>query len=436
MDSVDTTTEASVEAPSLETIDVMVSTSLAADAGLFERDLQATAVQFFGDGKQTRRAFETVSASIGNGERPFERTLLLVNNRGRRHEIHLLGTYVWCLDVSSTHPNDVQPSFAANSVCLRSPDSKVAWIVAHPSAEDQRGFLDRLCAAGCVMRDFVDHFRLLPADEQPPGEILLASPCSRRTPGEVVALKKASGNQRMPQLLYEVQVLLRLQHDGIIRAHGIYEVKIGGNKSYAMVLDYKSGGDLLSWIPQGGLGEGLVRELMTPLCDALVYLHELRVVHKDVKPSNVLCDRAGKDGAVKVVLADFEYAAHVTDKETLSKRCGTCGFVAPEMLRHEWGRLTQTETPSNLTKIDVFSFGMTLYGAVFGNNPFEDETDELTFQRNARCLISFANMGDRSVELRTLLEGLCASNPRNRLTSTAALAHPWFRFGLGGAPAR
>merc|ERR1719506_797360 len=164
-----------------------------------------------------------------------------------------------------------------------------------------------------------------------------------------LALKKASHDNKMPRLLHEVKVLLNLHHDGIIGAHGIYEVKVRGKKALAMVLDCMSGGDLLSRIPDGGLPEETVRGMMTPMCDALVYLHRLRIVHRDVKPSNMLCERE-EDGSVKVVLADFEYAALITDEEAMRQRCGTCGFVAPEMLRGDWHRALKEETDTNLMK--------------------------------------------------------------------------------------
>ena len=69
---------------------------------------------------------------------------------------------------------------------------------------------------------------------------------------------------------------------------------------------------------------------------------------------------------------------------------------------------------------------MTIYAAVFGRNPFVDETEQLTVQRNARCLLSFEKIDGRSEELASLLSGLCAKSPRQRCSTSEALAHPWF----------
>ena len=158
----------------------------------------------------------------------------------------------------------------------------------------------------------------------------------------------------------------------------------------------------------------------------MVYLHGLPVVHRDIKPSNVFCERA-EDCSVKVVLADFGLAAHIMDKDNMSSRCGTAGFVAPEMFRPDWDRhLKEEEAVANVTKIDVFSFGMMVYATVFGENPFIDTTLHSTYLRNSRCLLSLSNMGGRSNDLQSLLHGLCAKNPRQRYSSAEALAEPWF----------
>jgi serine/threonine protein kinase len=356
---------------------------------------------------------------------PSVKKLHLVASRGRVEVVPVLGAHAFLLNVSSSHRDDVQPSFAKNGVCIRHSDSMIGWIVAHPTAEDQRSFLDRLCGAGCIMRDLMDHIALSPHAAERTGDIILARTTSSRTTKKAgaVALKLASDANKMSQVTHEAQVLLSLRHDSIVGAHGLYEVKVRGARSLALVLDYKEGADLASWVPACGLPERMVQSMMTHICDALVYLHGILIVHKDIKPSNVLCERA-EDGSVKVVLADFEFAAHVMDEGNMSRRCGTCGYIAPEMFQSHWFDAIDDEI--NATKIDMFSFGIMIYAAIFGRNPFGDGTQELTYQRNARGLVSLANFNGRSESLRYLLSGLCAKDPRDRFSSSEAFAHPWF----------
>jgi serine/threonine protein kinase len=197
-----------------------------------------------------------------------------------------------------------------------------------------------------------------------------------------------------------------------------------------MLLDYKKGSDLISWTPESGLPEWMVRGIMAQICDALVYLHGIPAVHRDIKPGNILCERA-QNGSVGVVLADFGLAAHVTDKQSMSRRCGTGGFIAPEMYHENWTTEWRWETVTTTTKIDAFSFGMLIYSTAFGNNPFFATTLDSTYRRNARCLLSFSNMDGRSGELQSLLIGLCAKDPHHRFSSSEALAHPWFSSSRG-----
>ena len=75
----------------------------------------------------------------------------------------------------------------------------------------------------------------------------------------------------MLQLVEEVQILLNLQHDGIVAAYGIYAVKVRGQRSLGMILDYKTGADLAAWIPTNGLPENMVQGIVAPICDALGY---------------------------------------------------------------------------------------------------------------------------------------------------------------------
>ena len=86
-------------------------------------------------------------------------------------------------------------------------------------------------------------------------------------------MKVASQGEAKSQLVNEAQFLLGLQHEGIVRARGIYQVKMEGDPALGMLLDYKRGGDLKAWIPAGGLPEAVARGLAAPVGEALAFLH-------------------------------------------------------------------------------------------------------------------------------------------------------------------
>jgi serine/threonine protein kinase len=167
--------------------------------------------------------------------------------------------------------------------------------------------------------------------------------------------------------------------------------------------------------------------MMVDICDVLEYIHCMLIVHRDVKLANVLCERAG-DGSVKVVLADFGLAAHVADTDALSTRCGTPGYVAPEMLDPSWDAGFFRDRTA-VTKIDMFSFGAMIYAAVVGRNPLIGASKNSTLRRNRRGLLSipsengaFQSLSD---ELQAFLRKLCAIDPSERFSSSEASLHPW-----------
>jgi serine/threonine protein kinase len=247
------------------------------------------------------------------------------------------------------------------------------------------------------------------------------------TKADVVALKAARSKKKTAeaQLLNEVHFLLKLKHPGIVRAHGIYEFKSAGDPCLGLLLDFMKGRDLSRWLPESGLPEEMLRVMMTDICNVLVYLHGMLIVHRDIKLSNVLCERAD-DSSVRVVLADFGLAAHVEDAGAMSKRCGTPGFTAPEMLKKNWGAGLFGDSRA-ITKVDVFSFGAMIYTAALGSNPFVGSSREVTLRQNKRGLLPFESAAFRSLsdDLQDLLRSACAIAPSERCSSAEAFLNPW-----------
>ena len=147
-------------------------------------------------------------------------------------------------------------------------------------------------------------------------------------------------------LINEVNVMKKLKHNRIINLMGMYE----SDKTLYLVLEYVGGGDLFQrLIKRGKYSEGKAVRFMRNLLEALAHMHSRGIVHRDIKPENILLV-SGTDG-MEFKIADFGLSAEIHPGETLSLRCGSPGYVAPEIL----------EKSEYDTKVDVFSAGIVMY---------------------------------------------------------------------------
>ena len=164
----------------------------------------------------------------------------------------------------------------------------------------------------------------------------------------------------------EVAVAGRLNHPHIVQLRGVVE-----DEHYVYVIsDLVDGGDLASGLKSEELGDAGRLRICAAVCEALAHAHEHGIVHRDVKPANVLL---GRDGSVR--LADFGIAAVAEPDATVDDRMlGTLSYMAPETCRGA--------RPA--AAADVWSAGVLAYEALSGANPFRSRTpDELRERHGA-----------------------------------------------------
>ncbi|MFJ9591177.1 ABC transporter substrate-binding protein [Streptomyces virginiae] len=155
----------------------------------------------------------------------------------------------------------------------------------------------------------------------------------------------------------EARAAVTLSHPGIITIHDVVE----HDGAPVIVMELVRGQSLAAAIrSQGRLPVQRVAEIGSALLDALAEAHGARIVHRDIKPDNVLLT---KD---RVVLTDFGIA-HLADATTRLSHSGTVigtpQYMAPEQLEGK------RPTPAN----DLWALGATLYHAVEGRPPFDAE---------------------------------------------------------------
>jgi serine/threonine protein kinase len=226
-------------------------------------------------------------------------------------------------------------------------------------------------------------------------------------------------------LINEVQILRYLSGQGepmqkyLVGSRGLYELRVDGKEALALALDYVADGDLLAHVPSAGMPEVEARPIFRQVLSAMELIHGYGVVHHDIKPSNILCER--REEGLVVRLADFGVAAFLDDVGHYAEEyaSGTPGFIAPELLRR---------SAMLSTKADCFSLGVSLYWAVTGMYPFGTDHSRETFELNLR---GFTAMGaELSAELQDLLTSFGVPDPRKRLSARGALAHSWFKLPL------
>ncbi|MDI1477267.1 serine/threonine-protein kinase [Polyangium sp. y55x31] len=158
-------------------------------------------------------------------------------------------------------------------------------------------------------------------------------------------------------LLREARAQARIEHEHACKVH---EVGIDGDRPY-IVMQYIAGD------PLDVAGERMTREqkvrAVRQVTMALHEAHRLGIVHRDVKPANIMVEQ-GEDGAYKPYIMDFGIAREIgKSSQTTSSFAGTPSYMAPEQATGD------VETLDRRT--DVYALGATLYDLLAGRPPFE-----------------------------------------------------------------
>ena len=166
----------------------------------------------------------------------------------------------------------------------------------------------------------------------------------------------AATDQRRERFRREVEAMQRLQHPGIIAVHGYG--RDGPFDWY--VMDYVEGQDLSALLRDGALDMAAKVEVFDRICAAVGHSHAQAVVHRDLKPQNVL---VGDDRTLVKVL-DFGLAKILDSEIGLThtgSALGTPYYMSPEQVADP----TRVGPPS-----DVFALGIILYEMISGQRPF------------------------------------------------------------------
>mmetsp|Transcript_76613 Transcript_76613/g.228306 ORF Transcript_76613/g.228306 Transcript_76613/m.228306 type:complete len:611 (+) Transcript_76613:58-1890(+) len=308
--------------------------------------------------------------------------------------------------------------------------SKSTWcVLVLADLADVVRVMDRFGQLGAIRHDFHSLYRM---EEEPLGQggfaTIFAAKNRRDTTqvggdcaivakvaknGERTQAEQPTDDARPGDLLYEVTMLASVQaHANVVRLHGLFHTVDTPGPKWIMALERCAGGDLHNAVRADRFTEEGARDVMLGLLSALRYVHSLDILHRDVKPENILLASDGRS-----VLADFGIACHISDEVRTVKPCGSPGYVAPEVFSFK--RYGQ--------KVDIFSSGCVLYFIFTGRPPFVGSTMQEVVTKTTRYDITFDHPVLRSVSkaCKDLIKKLTNKPIETRSSVETALAHPW-----------
>ncbi len=216
----------------------------------------------------------------------------------------------------------------------------------------------------------------------------------------------SSGGAFVARFRREARSAARLTHPGIV---GVYDQGVDGETSY-LTMEYVDGSNLRRRVAeQGALTVGEALRVTESVLDALAAAHRGGVVHRDVKPENVLI---ASDDRVRV--ADFGLARAVTEvtSTTTGTLLGTVAYLAPELVQRG----------ASDARTDVYAVGVMLFEMLAGQQPFTGETPiQVAFQHvNSEIPAPSSLVTWLPSEVDELVGALAARDPDDRPTDAGA----------------
>ena len=199
---------------------------------------------------------------------------------------------------------------------------------------------------------------------------------------------------------------------------GVFE----SENSIYMVLELLPGRNLLDRIQEnrGQFSTEEVKELISRILDGLAALHRRRIMHRDLKPENIML--RSQDG-LRPVIADFGLATHADLDEYLFFRCGTPGYVAPEIV-------ALTESKHIEPQCDIFSAGVIFHLLLTRRPLFQGTKYDEVYRNNKNMNFSLEGPQYQQVDPQAmhLLTCMLEADPSKRITAQEALNHPYLAF--------
>jgi eukaryotic-like serine/threonine-protein kinase len=219
------------------------------------------------------------------------------------------------------------------------------------------------------------------------------------------------------RFVQEAGIVARIAHPHIVPVHGLGRLPDGG---YFMVMDYVAGADLAQICRKEPVEAKQAARIVATVAEPVQHAHDNGVIHRDLKPGNVLIDLGGE-----IFVTDFGFAWLEGDPQPLRDTiAGTVGFMAPEQIDRRWGEIGP--------HTDVHGLGALLFMLLSGAPPYPGKA----YSEINSCAVAADELLLDAIgppvpnELRTICKRCLAKSPTQRFATARAVAdalHEWIQ---------
>jgi serine/threonine protein kinase len=203
----------------------------------------------------------------------------------------------------------------------------------------------------------------------------------------------------------ELKTLQQLSHPNVIKLFNFFSF----GESHCLILEYCENGSLSDYIKRKGfIKPPLLYEWASQIVNALAYIHQQGIAHRDIKPGNILIDKYRR-----IKIADFGFSSNDFSQPFFG---GSEIFMPPELI---------AKTKINAIKADAWALGVTFYYMATGKCPGNNENGNKTQRSILRS--SYQPMKEVPTEFATIISQLIVIDPSKRAKISGLVDAPFFQ---------